>query len=175
MSDTKDEDIKGAQEQWYLRMRLPLRLHQVRRHPLAGAARVPSGAVQLLCLHPLRVYADLSLSWCRTLSTYLLTFLNHTDPAATNVKWHNDSRSRCAAYQFNTKEKDQLFCPKCGTSLGIDFRDFMKPHTYAISARTIYGVNLDELKYKKLDGVNLVKPAGDLSGHYWDEEKGEMK
>ena len=30
-------------------------------------------------------------------------------------------------YQFNTKQKDQLFCPKCGASLGIDFRDVLKP------------------------------------------------
>ncbi|KAK7948168.1 Mss4-like protein [Apiospora aurea] len=101
---------------------------------------------------------------------YLLIY-----PDAANVQWHNDGRSRCAAYQFNTKAKDQLFCPKCGASLAIDFRDVLKPHTYAVSARTIYGVNLDELKYKKLDGVNKVQPAGDLSGHYWDEEKGEMK
>ncbi|KAK8133868.1 hypothetical protein PG984_005880 [Apiospora sp. TS-2023a] len=101
---------------------------------------------------------------------YLLIY-----PEAADVKWHNDSRSRCASYEFNTKAKSQLFCPKCGASLGIDFRDVFKPQKYGISARTIYGVNLDELNLKKFDGINMVKPTGDLAGHYWDEEKGEMK
>ena len=35
--------------------------------------------------------------------------------------------------QFNTKLKDQLFCPKCGVSIGIDFRD-VNEH-YGISVR----------------------------------------
>ena len=26
-----------------------------------------------------------------------------------------------------------MFCPKCGTSIGIDFLDFAKPHRYGIS------------------------------------------
>lgn len=30
-------------------------------------------------------------------------------------------------YQFNTKQKDQLFCGKCGASIGIDFREFLSP------------------------------------------------
>ena len=46
-----------------------------------------------------------------------------TDPYQKDVKWHGDSRERCADYRFNTKVKHQLFCPKCGTSIGIDFRD----------------------------------------------------
>ncbi|RYP15043.1 hypothetical protein DL767_010359 [Monosporascus sp. MG133] len=29
---------------------------------------------------------------------------------------------------------DYMFCPKCGTSIGIDFRDVHKPHTYGINA-----------------------------------------
>jgi hypothetical protein len=49
------------------------------------------------------------------------------DPKRENVKWHGDSLQRCAVYRFNTKLKDQLFCPNCGTSIGIDFRDFFKP------------------------------------------------
>ncbi|EMR68073.1 putative glutathione-dependent formaldehyde-activating enzyme protein [Eutypa lata UCREL1] len=97
------------------------------------------------------------------------------DPTADNVVWHNNGRERCGVYQFNTKQKDQLFCPKCGTSIGIDFREVHKPHTYGISARTIYGINLDELELKKFAGTDKVPPAGDLSGQWWDEEKQEMK
>ncbi|KAI1815700.1 glutathione-dependent formaldehyde-activating enzyme [Poronia punctata] len=96
-------------------------------------------------------------------------------PEAKDVTWHNDSRSRCSVYRFNTKEKDQLFCPKCGASIGIDFRETRKTHTYGFSARTIYDIDLDKLHYRKLHGINLIKPAMDLSGHYWDEEKQEMK
>ncbi|KAI0385390.1 hypothetical protein F5Y04DRAFT_184703 [Hypomontagnella monticulosa] len=101
---------------------------------------------------------------------YLLVY-----PKATEVVWHNNSRERCAAYRFNTKDKEQMFCPKCGASLGIDFLEFMKEHTYGISARTFYGIDLDSLNYRKLDGMNMVKPATDLSGHIWDEEKQELK
>jgi hypothetical protein len=59
---------------------------------------------------------------------YLLVY-----PVATEVVWRNDGRARCANYQFNTKQKDQMFCPKCGTSLGIDFREVHSPHCYGIS------------------------------------------
>jgi hypothetical protein len=61
------------------------------------------------------------------------------DPHRQDVKWHGDSRSRCAVYRFNTKQKDQLFCPKCGTSLGIDFRESMKPRFdgYGISVSSL--------------------------------------
>lgn len=41
-----------------------------------------------------------------------------------DVEWHGDSWVRLSRYQFNTKQKDQLFCGKCGASIGIDFRDF---------------------------------------------------
>ncbi|KAI8634233.1 glutathione-dependent formaldehyde-activating enzyme [Xylariaceae sp. FL1651] len=101
---------------------------------------------------------------------YLLIY-----PEAKDVVWHNNSRERCANYRFNTKKKDQMFCPKCGASLGIDFREILQPHRYGISARTIYGIDVDKLIYRKADGMQNVKPAGDLSGHYWDEEKQEMK
>ncbi|KAI2611088.1 uncharacterized protein GGS25DRAFT_181524 [Hypoxylon fragiforme] len=101
---------------------------------------------------------------------YLLVY-----PKAKDVAWHNNSRERCASYRFNTKQKDQMFCPKCGASLGIDFESVFKEHTYGINARTFYGLNLDELEYKKGDGVNKVPPAGDLSGHVWDEDAQELK
>ncbi|CAJ2511645.1 Uu.00g072700.m01.CDS01 [Anthostomella pinea] len=101
---------------------------------------------------------------------YLLVY-----PEAKDVVWHNNGRARCANYQFNTKQLDQMFCPKCGASLGIDLRERMTPHRYAISARAFYGLDLDELTYKKVDGREKAVPAGDHSGHCWDEEKQEMK
>ncbi|KAI1376040.1 hypothetical protein F4677DRAFT_445755 [Hypoxylon crocopeplum] len=101
---------------------------------------------------------------------YLLVY-----PKAKDVVWHNNGRERCASYRFNTKVKDQMFCPKCGASLGIDFEGWTKEHTYGFSVRTFYGIDLDELNYKKLDGRTKVEPAQDLSGHIWDEEKQELK
>ena len=184
-----------------------------------------------------------------TKANAVLSYRQKIDPEAKDVVWHNNSRERCGTYQFNTKEKDQLFCPKCGASLGIDFRETQKPHRYGISvrssglsyfhpsshfpfsfpsalslrllsflahrhtdtqtqtqtqthgynllshsvlfthlvtvcthisnaciqARTINNIDLNKLVYKKLDGTNLVEPAEDLSGQYWDEENQEMK
>lgn len=49
------------------------------------------------------------------------------DPSRDNVKFHGDGESQVMRYRFNTKEKDQMFCGKCGASLGIDFRDFYMP------------------------------------------------
>ncbi|GAP87851.2 putative glutathione-dependent formaldehyde-activating enzyme [Rosellinia necatrix] len=97
------------------------------------------------------------------------------DPDARDVVWHNNGRERCANYRFNTRQKDQMFCPRCGASLGIDFREVKTPHQYGFSVRTIYGIDLDKLLFQQGDGINTVAPAGDLSGHYWDEEKQEMK
>ncbi|KAI0832985.1 Mss4-like protein [Hypoxylon sp. FL0890] len=62
---------------------------------------------------------------------YLLVY-----PKATDVVWHNNGRERCASYRFNTKQKDQMFCPKCGASLGIDFEKWWPDHTYGISVST---------------------------------------
>lgn len=36
-------------------------------------------------------------------------------------------------------------------------------------ARTLNGIDLDDLKYKKLDGKNLISPKGDLSGQEFKE------
>ncbi|KAI0181522.1 hypothetical protein GGR52DRAFT_567742 [Hypoxylon sp. FL1284] len=110
-----------------------------------------------------------SCSACTHLG-YLLVY-----PKATDVVWQNNGRERCANYRFNTKRKDQMFCPKCGASLGIDFNDCYKDHIYGFNARALYGINLDELKYKKFNGMEKVEPAGDQSGHIWDEEKQEMR
>lgn len=54
-------------------------------------------------------------------------FQTTKDPSRDNVKFHGDSESQVMRYRFNTKEKDQMFCGKCGASLGIDFRDFYMP------------------------------------------------
>ncbi|KAI1127558.1 glutathione-dependent formaldehyde-activating enzyme [Nemania abortiva] len=101
---------------------------------------------------------------------YLLVY-----PEAKDVTWHNNGRERCSNYQFNSKKKDQMFCPKCGASLGIDFREVLTPPRFGISVRTIYGIDVDKLTYKKGDGKNQMQPAGDTAGCYWDEEKQEMK
>ncbi|TEA15857.1 hypothetical protein C8034_v001909 [Colletotrichum sidae] len=77
------------------------------------------------------------------------------------VKWHPGAREKCKNYRFNTKTKDQMFCGGCGSSLGIDF---LEEDFYGFSARSIDGIDLDNLTYKKLDGLNRVGPAQDLSG-----------
>lgn len=55
------------------------------------------------------------------------------DPTYENVKFHGDGESQVLRYRFNTKQKDQMFCGKCGASLGIDFRDVHNPKRYGIS------------------------------------------
>lgn len=44
-----------------------------------------------------------------------------------DVTWHGDSWTRLSRYQFNTKQKDQLFCGRCGASIGLDFRESEGP------------------------------------------------
>ncbi|KFA61208.1 hypothetical protein S40285_06468 [Stachybotrys chlorohalonatus IBT 40285] len=100
---------------------------------------------------------ECNCSICRR-AGYLLVYPSYDD-----VTWHNDSKAKCAVYQFNSKTKDQLFCPTCGASIGIDFKN-ADPQRYGISARTINNVDLDKLQYEKLDGINKVGPAEDLSG-----------
>ena len=100
-------------------------------------------------------------SICRR-AGYLLVY-----PKKDEVKWIGDSKARCAVYQFNTKQKDQLFCPRCGVSIGIDFRDVRDG--YGISARTIDGLDLRTMNYEIGDGLNRVHPAKDLSAPYQEE------
>ncbi|KAI2471729.1 Mss4-like protein [Annulohypoxylon bovei var. microspora] len=103
---------------------------------------------------------------------YLLVY-----PKVKDIVWHNNGRERCASYRFNTKKMDQMFCPKCGASLGIDFEGFFKDQEpmYGISVRTFYDIDLDSLKYKKCDGKNGIPPNKNLAGHIWDEERSELK
>ncbi|KAK4227971.1 hypothetical protein QBC38DRAFT_415615 [Podospora fimiseda] len=94
------------------------------------------------------------------------------------LTWHNSSRSRCATYLFNSKTRHQLFCPKCGISIGIDFKDTTFPASrrnhYGISVRIFNNINLDILTYHKYDGVGAVPPNGkDLSGIQWEIDEAE--
>jgi hypothetical protein len=69
---------------------------------------------------------------------HMLTRSNElVDPLQTDVKWHGESKERYAVYRFNTKQKDQMFCPQCGASLGIDFREVLSPARYGISVRNL--------------------------------------
>lgn len=61
------------------------------------------------------------------------------------MKFHGDGESRVQRYRFNTKEKDQMFCGKCGASLGIDFRDWFKP-------KFVYGISVSSKVAKLLSG-----------------------
>jgi hypothetical protein len=74
---------------------------------------------------------------------YLLVY-----PPATDVTWHPGHRERCANYRFNTKSKDQMFCPKCGASLGIDFREVREPHTYGMSVSFSFFFSLRNRSHK---------------------------
>lgn len=109
---------------------------------------------------------ECNCSACRRFG-YLLVY-----PEREDVKWHGDGESQVQRYRFNTKEKDQMFCGKCGSSLGIDFRETPDFNGYGISARTFNGIDLDTLQYKKLDGLQRVDPPGDLSGK-WHEQGAE--
>lgn len=88
----------------------------------------PSSSLLVMLRRYYRRYSDMG-----TVQTLANTRL---DPKASDIVWHNNSRERCASYRFNTKQKDQMFCPKCGASLGIDFLDVFKEHVYGISVST---------------------------------------
>ena len=65
-----------------------------------------------------------------TRNGYLLVY-----PTRDKVQWHGDSLSHVGKYQFNTKKKDHLFCPHCGTSLMIDFNGTFDEDYLAINVR----------------------------------------
>ncbi|KAH6897464.1 Mss4-like protein [Thelonectria olida] len=98
---------------------------------------------------------------------YLLVY-----PTYENVTWHHGSEKRVGRYQFNTKTRDHMFCPRCGVSIGIDFWK-ADPKRYGISVRQFSDIDLDSLKYDKFDGVQKMKPAGDLSGKQVNGATGE--
>ncbi|KAM0554738.1 hypothetical protein ACHAPJ_006810 [Fusarium lateritium] len=111
---------------------------------------------------------DCNCSICRR-GGYLLVY-----PKYKQVTWHNDSDKRVSRYQFNTKTRDHMFCPKCGASIGIDFAK-KRPDDplYGISVRQFNNINLDSLQYEKFDGMHELEPAVDLSGKETDAETGE--
>jgi hypothetical protein len=59
-------------------------------------------------------------------------FRSRIDPNYENVTWHHGSETRVGRYQFNTKTRDHMFCPRCGASIGIDFWN-ADPKRYGIS------------------------------------------
>ena len=69
--------------------------------------------------------------WCRVRE---LTAAGGVDPDAADVAWRGASRERCAVYRFNTRRKQQLFCPRCGVGLGIDYS--------GVPGRTDYGISV---------------------------------
>ncbi|KAM0082526.1 hypothetical protein ACKRZS_005320 [Fusarium odoratissimum] len=100
--------------------------------------------------------------------------INCNYPAYEKVTWHNDSDKRVSRYQFNTKTRDHMFCPKCGASIGIDFaRVWPEAPRYGISVRQFNNIDLDSLQYMKLDGLHNAEPAVDLSGKEIDPKTGE--
>ena len=60
-----------------------------------------------------------------TRNGYLLVY-----PLRSAVVFHNDSWSKVARYQFNTKTRDHVFCPRCGTSILIDFWGWPKRENF---------------------------------------------
>lgn len=69
----------------------------------------------------------------------LLTLI--LDPVYEKVTWHNDSRARLSNYTFQTKTRDHMFCPQCGASIGIDFRE-NETKRYGISVSISKGGNI---------------------------------
>ncbi|KAJ2902843.1 uncharacterized protein MKZ38_000037 [Zalerion maritima] len=106
---------------------------------------------------------DCGCSICRR-NGYLLVY-----PLKTDVQFHGESRQRCAEYRFNAKNRAHLFCPKCGSALGIDFEKIAPK--YGINVRSLNGVDMGSLNIRKDDGVQTMEPEGvDLSGTTYTEE-----
>ncbi|KAK0747718.1 Mss4-like protein [Apiosordaria backusii] len=111
---------------------------------------------------------ECNCSICRR-AGYLLVFTPKN-----NVKFQNDSQTRLSKYRFNSKQVDHLFCGYCGSSLGIDFRDF-RQGGYGISVRAFDNVDLDKLTYQKKDGKAVIPPYSDLSGVQWGLDNAEKE
>ncbi len=101
----------------------------------------------------------------RALGEGRLTLQNERkDPASADVVWHGDARARCAVYRFNTRRKQQLFCPRCGASLGIDFAEAEGRDGYGISVGLpllsfLISVALSLLLFSKKAGTGF-SPSG---------------
>ncbi|RAQ58700.1 hypothetical protein COH20_005900 [Aspergillus flavus] len=68
-----------------------------------------------------------------------------------------------AEYRFGNRTKPHKFCPNCGTSVLIDFKEsqFEKEREMmAINIHMIQGIEdvLDELDYRAVDGKNRLGP-----------------
>ncbi|OQO11275.1 hypothetical protein B0A48_05531 [Cryoendolithus antarcticus] len=87
---------------------------------------------------------------------YLLVY-----PLDENVKFEGDCESKLASYAFATKTRVHKFCPKCGSSMLIDFRQSVDVHQrgeWAINARMIKGIDLKNAEYTYFDGEKLLEP-----------------
>ncbi|KAF7546531.1 hypothetical protein G7Z17_g8376 [Cylindrodendrum hubeiense] len=137
---------------------------------MATAETKPSGTYEAGCHCG---FISLSVTLSPPLPEYEVTHCNCSIyPKYEQVTWHHGSDARVGRYQFNTKTRDHMFCPKCGISIGIDFwnRD---SKVYGISLRQFNGIDLDSVKYDKFDGAHVLEPAIDLSGQQVEAETGE--
>jgi len=94
-------------------------------------------------------------------------------PLESNITWQRGLENM-KTYNFGSGRIDHTFCPDCGTSIGgksndpsffadnraLNVRRMPSLPFYHISAdpriqvRTLKGINLDSLKYRKVDGKN---------------------
>jgi hypothetical protein len=106
------------------------------------------------------------------------------DPLYEEVAWHNGSKEKCSKYavrsnnsfgsvsaqasrdcltianyeQFNTKNKDHLFCPQCGASICIDFHSEGLPLRYGINVSpNSFGYFLGYDKFPCIVGRELIE------------------
>ncbi|KAF5647483.1 triacylglycerol lipase II precursor [Fusarium sp. NRRL 25303] len=170
-TDTSDQELWCAFKDHYLEKRLqhPMFAAYLEKLANGGGPEVTYEAgchcgyiglsVALSPPLPKHEVINCNCSICRR-GGYLLVY-----PAYEKVTWHNDSDKRVSRYQFNTKARDHMFCPKCGASIGIDFaRVWPEAPRYGISVRQFNNVDLDSLQYMKLDGLHTAEPGVDLSG-----------
>ncbi|KAF5548417.1 Centromere V [Fusarium mexicanum] len=179
-TDTSDEELWCAFKGHYLekRLQLPMFAAYLEKLANAGGPEVTYEAgchcgyiglsVALSPPLPKHEVINCNCSICRR-GGYLLVY-----PAYEKVTWHNDSDKRVSRYQFNTKARDHMFCPKCGASIGIDFaRVWPEAPRYGISVRQFNNIDLDSLQYIKLDGLHTAEPGVDLSGKEIDTKVDE--
>jgi len=73
-------------------------------------------------------------------------------PLESNITWESGF-DELTTYSFGKKGIAHSFCPTCGTSIGGKSTD---PNVFgdnrAVNVRTLKGVNVDNLKLRKVDG-----------------------
>ncbi|MCJ1258198.1 hypothetical protein MMC24_006029 [Lignoscripta atroalba] len=63
-------------------------------------------------------------------------------------------------YEFGKKSKDHLFCPTCGSTVGIDFRGHHHDggDKLGINIRLLNDIETDKLRYQYFDGKAQLDP-----------------